>query len=300
VITPTSSPFERIGLGLFTIPQLLDQDFAGTLAMLAGIGYKEVEFFGPFAFSAPDAIAGWAPIAKSLGMAGSGFYGLNATDVKALLDRNGLSTPSLHTDLTTLRTAMGALAEAAHSVGARYVVLPSLPPEHRQTLDDFKRSAELFNTIGAAAVAAGLRFAYHNHGYGLAEVNGKIPLFTLLDATDPELVDLQMDVYWSIAGRADPIALLQAYPNRYRLLHIKDMTEHKRFEGDGGDPQQWIAMFPYVADVGAGVFDLPTILAQAVTSGVQHFLVERDLTPTPAATLTNSYQYLAGLRAARA
>ena len=293
--TNANTHLERIGLGLFTIPQLLDRDFAGTLAMLAGIGYKEVEFFGPYSFSAPEAKAGWAPIAKSLGMSGSGFYGLSAPEVKAVLDRNGLSAPSLHTDLATLRTHMGALAEAAHIVGARYVVLPSLPPEHRHTLDDFKRSADMFNEIGTTAVAAGVRFGYHNHGYGLAEVDGKIPLYTLLDRTDPKLVDLQMDLYWSIAGRADPIALMQAYPGRYRLLHIKDMTEHKRFAGDGGDPQQWIAMFPSVADVGAGVFDLPGILTQARKSGVEHFLVERDLTPTPAETLSNSYRYLAGL-----
>ena len=291
----TNTHLARIGVGLFTIPQLLDQDFTGTMAMLAGIGYKEVEFFGPYVFSAPEAKARWAPIAESLGMAGSGFYGLTAHEVKAVLDRNGLSAPSMHTDLTTLRAHMGALAEVAHIVGARYVVLPSLPPEHRQTLDDFKHSADMFNEIGASAAAAGVRFAYHNHGYGLAEVDGKIPLYTLLDRTDPLLVDLQMDLYWSIAGRADPIALMQAYPDRYRLLHIKDMSGHHRFAGDGGDSQQWIAMFPYVADVGAGVFDLPGILTQAMKSGVAHFMVERDLTPTPAETLSNSYRYLAGL-----
>jgi sugar phosphate isomerase/epimerase len=286
---------QRIGLGLFTIPALLDQDFEGTLSMLAGIGYKELEFFGPYDFSVESAKAGWAPIAASLGMRGSGFYGRSAREVKALLDRNGLSAPCLHTDLDTLRTDMAALAATAHEVGARYVCLPSLPPEHRQTLDGFQRAADMFNAIGHSAQRAGVRFAYHNHGYGLSEVDGQIPLRLLLDRTDPALVDLEMDVYWTTAGRADPIALLTAYPGRYRLLHIKDMRERVSFAGDGGDPQQWIGLFPYVVDAGSGVLDLPAILSQALKSGTQHFLVERDLAPNAAETLRKSYDYLAGL-----
>jgi len=291
----SSRHLERIGLQLFSIPKLLDEDFAGTMAMLAKLGYKEIEFFGPFEFSVPSEKEHWAPIGVQLGMRGSGYYGLSAKQVREVLDQNGMTSPAMQTDLESLRTRMGELAEAAHIVGHRYVVLPSLRPEHRTSLDTYKRAADMFNEIGAQADRAGIRFAYHNHGYGFAAVDGQIPIHVLLERTDPALVDLQMDIYWTTVGGADPIALLKRYPNRYRLLHIKDMTKPVRFAGDGGDPSQWIEMFPYMADAGDGIFDLAAILSQARKSGVQHFLVERDLAPDAAKMLANSYKHLAGL-----
>lgn len=284
---------ERVGLGLFSIPTLLEQDFAGTMEMLAGIGYKEIETFGPYPFSAPEAQERWNTITPALGFQGSGYFGLTAQQVKEVLDRNGLSSPSMHIDLETLRTRMGETAEAAHVLGQRYVIIPSAGAQ--PDLDGYRRLADEFNQIGASAVANGIRFAYHNHGYGLAEVEGEIPLNVILEQTDPELVDFQMDVYWTVAGGADPVAYLDAYPGRYRLMHVKDMTEHVRFSGDGGDPQQWMELFPYMTDAGSGVLDLPAILSQARASGVEHFLVERDLAPNPSEALQRSYDYLAGV-----
>jgi sugar phosphate isomerase/epimerase len=286
---------ERIGLGLFTIPKLLDQDFAGTMKMLAQIGYKEIEFFGPYPFSVPAAHERWKAISAALGVRRSGYFELTAQQMKKVLDQSGLSSPSMHIDLNTLRTRMNEIAEAAHALGQRYVCLPSIPAEERKNLDAYKRVADEFNEIGARAAKAGLRFAYHNHGYGLAEMEGQIPFKVLLERTDPKLVDLQMDIYWTTAGGADPIALLKTYPGRFRLMHIKDMTKRVRFAGDGGDAQQWMALFPFIADAGSGVLDLPAILAQAKKSGVQHFFVERDLAPNPTETLKKSYQYLAAL-----
>ncbi len=287
---------ERIGLQLFSIPALLDEDFAGTMAMLAMLGYKEIEFFGPYEFSVQSEREHWAPIGVQLGMRGSGYYGLTAKQVRDVLDHNGMTSPSMQTDLESLRTRMSELAEASHIVGHRYVILPSLRPEHRTSLDAYKRSADMFNEIGAQAVRHGIRFAYHNHGYGFTEIDGQIPIHVLLERTDPALVDLQMDIYWTTVGGADPIALLKRYPNRYRLLHIKDMSKPVRFSGDGGDPSQWIEMFPYMADAGDGIFDLTEILSQALKSGVQHFLVERDLAPNASVMLANSFMHLNGLK----
>ena len=294
--TPTATKLlDRIGVGLFTIPKLLDQDFAGTMKMLATIGYKEVELFGPYSFSTDAAKERWRPIAESLGLKQSGYFGLTAAQVKEVLDRNGLTAPSMHTDLNTLRTKMDAIAEAAHALGHRYIVLPSIPDEERKNLDGYKKIADEFNKIGAAADKAGLRFAYHNHGYGHAELEGQIPFKVVLERTDPKLVEFQMDIYWFTAGGADPIAYLKNNPNRFCSMHIKDMTKKMRFSGDGSDSKQWIELFPNISDAGSGVLDLRAILAQAKASGMKHFLVERDLAPNPDETLRKSFQYLNGL-----
>lgn len=290
---PTNPP---IGIGLFTIPQLLDQDFAGTMKLLAEIGYQEVEFFGPYPFSVPEAHERWQPVANALGMKQTGYYGLTGQEVKAVLDHHGLTSPSMHSDLETLRQRMPQIAAAAHVLGQRYVVLPSIPENERQTLDDYKRMAEEFNHIGAQAVAEGIRFAYHNHGYGLREQAQMVPFRLLLENTDPQLVDMQLDIYWNTAGGGDPLAYLQNYPGRFRLMHIKDMTQRFPVPDDMNNPRAWIALFPHISDAGDGVLDLTALVSQGIKSGVQHFLLERDLAPKPRETLQKSYQHLAGLR----
>lgn len=289
-----AAPMNRIGVGLFTVPKLLDKDFAGTLKMLAQIGYKEVEFFGPYTFSTQADIEGWKGAASALGFSGSGFFGHSIKEVKKILADNGLTAPSVHTSLDTLKVKMGQLAEAANALGAKYLVLPSAPTP--PNLDGYKRQADEYNAIGAAAASHGLRFAYHNHGNGLKELNGKIPLELILESTDPQTVFFQMDLFWTVAGGIDPVAFLKKYPGRYRLLHIKDMSKDVRFSGDGGDMQQWLELFPYLTDAGSGVMDLKAILAQAQQSGVEHYFVERDLAPDAKQALENAYRFLSGLQ----
>lgn len=286
---------DRLGVGLFTIPTMLERDFAGTMKTLGGIGYREVEFFGPYPFSAPAAQARWKTVSASLAFKGSGYFGLAPKSVRAVLDANGLVSPSMHTDLESLRTRLEPMAEAAHTLGQRYVVLPSIPPAERQSLDGYRRIADEFNVIGRRAVTLGLRFAYHNHGYGLVPMDGRVPFDLVVERTDPALVDLQMDIYWFMAGGADPVGYFARYPGRFRMVHIKDMSKRVRFAGDGGDSAQWIELFPFIADAGKGVLDLPAILSAAKRSGVEHFFVERDQSPAPEETLGESYRHLSSL-----
>jgi len=290
----TSAPahLDRIGVNLFTIPHLLEQDFAGAMAKLAGIGYKELEFFGPYPFSVPEVHARWNAVTGALGFTQSGYFGVSAREVRDLLDGHGLSTPSMHIDLDTLTTRLDNVAEAAHVLGQRYAGPSAIPAEKRQSLDGYKRTADEFNALGMRMQEVGLQLLYHNHGYGLVAMEGEIPLQVFIERTDPTYVVLEMDIYWTTAGGADPIAYLEAYPDHYRLMHIKDMTEVVRFEGDGGDPQQWIELFPYMADAGSGVLDLPRILATARRTGIRHFYLERDRAEDPDTTLQNSYTFL--------
>ncbi len=286
---------DRIGIQFFSLPKLLEKDFAGTLAMLSKMGYREVELYGPYPFSPESEKKTWESITPSLGFKGSGFFGQTPNEVKNLLKQNGLTAPSMHSDLGTLENKMENLGEAAAVLGAEFVTLPAIPEEKRKTLDDYKRMADTFNRIGEAAKRAGIKFAYHNHGYGLKEVDGQVPLKLILDRTDPSLVFLEMDLYGTTAGGADPVAYLESYKNRYRLMHVKDMSKKVQFSGDGGSPQQWIELFPYMTTAGSGVIDLKTILPKAKENGVQHFIVEQDMVADPEVNLRKSIDYLASL-----
>jgi sugar phosphate isomerase/epimerase len=234
-------------------------------------------------------------LTPQVGFSGSGFFNKDIREFRKMLDDHGLKAPSLHTDLDTLSNKMGALAEGAHTLNSTYVVLPAIPDEKRKTLDDYKRMAELFNKIGAEAKARGIRYAYHNHGYGLSPMDGQIPLNVIFEQTDPKLVFFEMDLYWTTAGGADPIELLTKHKGRYRLMHVKDMKKKVHFSGDGGDAKQWIELWDYMTTVGDGVLDIPNIVKTARANGLEHFIVEQDIVKQPEIALKRSYDHLSVL-----
>ena len=286
---------DKVGLGLFSIPKILDTNMTAAVEIMASLGYQEFETFGPYSFSAEKAKASWAKVTPQLGFSGSGFFGKSTTEFKKIIKANGISVPSMHTDLETLSTKMGALAEAANELGAKYVVLPAIPEEERKSLDDYKRLAALFNKIGAEAKKYGIRYAYHNHGYGLKKVNGRMPLDIILEQTDPAYVFFEMDLFWTYAGGADAISLLKNNSGRYKMMHIKDMKESKHFEGNGDNASEWIPLFPYIANAGEGIFDLPKIIKTAKDNGMEHFFVEQDKVDHPEIALKKSCTYLKSL-----
>ena len=290
-----NSKIENIGLQLWSVAKALEKDFTGIIQMLSEIGYKELELFGPFPFSTEKDKASWKTIAGMVGFSQSGYFNHSPKQFKEILESKGLRTPAMHVGLDTLRNKLGETAEAAHILGQQYAGIASIPEEERHTLDDYKRMADEFNIIGEKAKALGLRFYYHNHGYGLKEMEGKVPFDLILERTDPSLVYLEMNIFWTTAGGADLIKYLDNNAGRYKLMHVKDMKKKIRFSGDGGNPQQWIELFPYITDAGSGVLDLKTILSHAKKSGVEHFILENDVIVDVKDSLEKGYKYLASV-----
>ena len=105
-----------------------------------------------------------------------------------------------------------------------------------------------------------------------------------------------MDIFWTTAGGADPLKYLDANPGRYKMMHVKDMTKLVHFSGDGGNPQQWIELFPYITDVGSGVLDIKTILSHAKKSGVTNFIIENDVIKNVKESLEKGYKYISSLK----
>jgi sugar phosphate isomerase/epimerase len=198
-----------IGIQLYTVRRELAKDVEGTLAKLAAIGYREVEFAGY-----PEGTA------KSL---------------RAILDRLHLRAPSGHVGTQALRTDWARTLEQAAAVGQRYVVVAFIPQEERRTADDWKRIAAAFNRAGEAAKAAGLQFCYHNHDFEFVPLDGALPYDLLLAGTDPRLVRLELDLYWITKGGRDPLDYFAKWPGRFPLVHVKDMdaTPNKFFADVG-------------------------------------------------------------------
>jgi len=241
---------DRIGLQLYTVRDLMSKDVEGTLAAVAGAGYTEVEF--------------------------AGYFGKSPADIRAMLDRHGLTAPAVHTgDITP--DAWAKALDAAHVIGHQYIVVPWIPEERRKTLDDWKRVAADFNRAAATAQAAGLQFAYHNHDFEFPLVEGRVPFDVLLAETDPKLVQLEIDLYWITKGGQDPLAYFARWPGRVPLVHVKDSLgapDHK------------------MVDVGAGTIDWRRIFARSAQAGIKHYFVEHDQPADPLASIKASCDYL--------
>ena len=263
--------------------------------MVSEMGYKEIEMFGPFNFSGEAAKQRWNSIISMLGFNGSGYFGRKPKEIKTILDEHNIKVTSIHSDMDTMQTRMEEIAKESEQLGFEYVVLPAIPEEKRQTLDDYKRVVEEFNEIGGKAKQVGLKFVYHNHGYGFNKIENQVPIELVFDQTESNLVFFQMDLFWTIAGGMNPSDLLNAYPGRYVSMHVKDMKKLTRFSGDGGDPSQWMELFPEMASLGDGVLDIPKIISTAQQQGVKHFYIEQDIVNNPEVALKKSFNYLKSL-----
>ena len=244
------SRLSRIGLQLYTVRDLMEKDVEGTLSAVAGAGYTEVEF--------------------------AGYFDKTPADIRAMLDRHGLTAPAVHTGDIAPEAWAKAL-DAAHVIGHKYIVVPWIPEERRKTLDDWKRVAADFNRVAATAQAAGVQFAYHNHDFEFPLVEGQVPYDVLLAETDPKLVQLEIDLYWITKGGQDPLAYFARWPGRVPLVHVKDSLgapDHK------------------MVDVGAGTIDWKRIFAQSAQGGIKHYFVEHDQPADPIASITASCAYL--------
>ncbi len=231
---------EKIGLELYTVRDALGKDFEGTLARVAKIGYKEVEFAGMFA-KLPD----FTPAPK------------HALEV---LKANGLTAPATHVPYTALSPAnWPKVIEASEIVGNKYIVNPSIDRELAKTADGWKKAAETFNRAGKESVRSGIHLGYHNHVEEFKPVDGKLPYDILLTECDPKLVVMEMDLGWAHKAGADPLAYFAKYPGRFPLVHVKD------FDKDGN-----------MTEVGKGVIDWKAIFAKADLGGIKHYFVEHD------------------------
>jgi len=149
-------------------------------------------------------------------------------------------------------------------------------------LEDCQKSAPILNKLGELARQQGLGFCWHNHDKEFhAMENGQLPIDYLMENTDPELVKLEMDIYWVKKGGADPLGVMQKYNGRVKIMHVKDMAP--------GAQQDFEC-------AGAGIIDFAPIFAEGKKQGIKHYFVERDKVQDGMACLEVSAKYLKKLR----
>ncbi|HEV2485649.1 MAG TPA: sugar phosphate isomerase/epimerase [Terracidiphilus sp.] len=233
---------QPLGLELYSVRDLLAKDFEGTLAKVRADGYTVAE--------------------------AAGYFDRTAADFRKALDNAGIRCVSTHHALYVLETQLDQWIEYGHTLGLEYIVCSSSGGMHRNpaakgapTLDDWRWIAGEFNRIGEKVKAAGMTLGIHNHTPELAVIDGVLVYDELLRLTDPKFVVFEMDAGWVFASGHNPVDYLTKTPERFSLMHVKDMIR----QPNGKE---------LMTVLGKGSIDYGPIMRAA--TGLKYYFVEQE------------------------
>lgn len=253
-----------IGLQLYSLRDQFKKDANATLDEVQGFGITYAEL--------------------------AGTYDMSPEVFKAQLDKRNIKAVSGHFAFERYRDDVEGVARDAKVLGLKYVGCAWIP--HKDPFDEktCREAIAIFNRAGEALAKHGLKFFYHVHGYEF-QPNGNGTLFDLLmSETNPKFVNYQMDVFWIVFPGQDPVKLLEKYPKRWTLMHLKDMKKSTPTGALTGhtDVSNDVAF-------GTGKIDFAPILKAAKKAGVKYYFIE-DESPTSEQQIPQSLRYLEQLK----
>ncbi len=252
-------------LQLYSVREQMAKDVPGTLAEIHSWGVKCVE--------------------------GGGTYGMTPDQYKALLAKNGLKEVAGQFSFAELSTDPEGMARRAHEMGWEYFGTSWIP----HGTNDFDEAAcrlaiGVFNRAGEAGAKYHVQFFYHPHGYEFQPYRDGTLFDLLMRETNPKTVKYEMDIFWIAHPGLDPAKMLLKYPDRWKLMHLKDMRK--------GTPTGLLTARSSGTNnvtIGTGILDIPGILRAAQQVGVKWYFIE-DESPVSEQQIPQSLAYLRGLR----
>ena len=241
----------NIGLQLYTIRDEMWFSPRKTLEYVAEVGYKEIE---------------------TAGYSGGKIYGMEPSDFNLIVTDLGMKIVSGHISYEDLKFDWGRVLEMLQEIDHKYVVLPYLA-ENERNIKVYHEVIALLNEKGAELSKSGKVMAYHNHAFEFDKIDDIMPMELLLKETDTDLVDFELDLYWTSKAGVSALDLFKRHKNRFSLWHVKDMS----LKGD-------------FTEVGNGVIDFQKIFDQAQLAGMQHFFIEQDQSIDPKKSIKTSFK----------
>lgn len=237
---------KKLGFQAYTVRDVIYKDMPGTLKALRKAGYSYCELFD---------------------FQDGKILGKPISEAKAILEKSKIAVRSIHVPTGAGKKVSGTMnhefqraIDDAKELGAEYLVCPWLDSSERQTIDQYKALADLLQKCGEMCNNSGLGFAYHNHEFEFEELDGQIP-YDLILATDPRLVQIELDIYWVRYAGLNPLTIMRENRGRIPFWHVKDLSL------DEGKP---------MTEVGNGIIDWKQIFRHKEESGMKYFFVEQD------------------------
>jgi sugar phosphate isomerase/epimerase len=236
-----TAPF---GVQLYTYRMTFPKNAVGILDSIKMLGITEVE--GDGGRIAPD-------------------------DFRKLCDARGIKIPSTGAGYEELVNKPMEVVQKAKTLGARYVMCAWIPHKFGSfSIVEAKKAVEDFNKAGKILRENGLTLCYHFHGYEFQPHEGGTLFDYIADNTNPKYVSFEMDVFWIVFGGGDPVALLNKYGKRWKLMHLKDMKKDIEKNKTGGTNVE------FDVALGTGQIDFAPILKAAKKAKVKHYFLEDE------------------------
>jgi sugar phosphate isomerase/epimerase len=263
-LTAQAQKAAPVGLELYSLRNQFAKDVPGTMATVKQMGFREVEV--------------------------AGTYGLSYPDFRKLLDQNGLKAIATEGTFDDLEGNVPKVLAEAKALGVKYVVCFWLPhPGDMFTIESADRAVDVLNTAGKLLAENGISLCYHTHGYEFQTYKDGTFFDSLAENFDPKSVNFEMDVFWIKAPGYDPVALLQKYPKRFPLMHLKDRKPGTPESNNGkSDVESNVVL-------GQGDIGIAAVMKQAKKSGVKHFFIE-DESSRALQQIPQSIAFLTGLK----
>lgn len=211
-----------IALQLYTVRDLLAQDFEGAIRKVADIGYIGVET--------------------------ANMFGGSSASAAKLFDELGLAVVGAHSPLP-LGDQKQEVIDTLGALHCKRLIVAWQPQEKYKSLDGIKSVCDTLNEGVAVARSHGLQVGYHNHWFEYELVENRLPIDVMLEYLDAD-VFFEVDVYWVQTAGQDPAEIVRRLGSRAPLLHVKD--GHCQLEAPMMALGEGVVDIPGVVAAGAG------------------------------------------------
>ncbi len=254
----------KVGIQLFSLRYDMKEDMDATLAKVKEAGYDYVEF--------------------------AGYFGKSAEEVKALLDKHGLTCISVHqTHDVFLGEEAQANVDFLKTIGAKYCCIPWMPVQKMATKDGFAQLCEEAKKVGKLLKDNGIQLGYHNHDFEFLELEGEFIFDKLYSTVPQDLLTTEIDTCWVKYAGQDPAEYIRKYTGRVSIVHLKDFTCKSLNAGpayslidENGKEVKGVSReeneFMFKA-LGTGMQDFKAILEACEASGTEYIIYEQDQAP---------------------
>lgn len=231
-----------LGFQSWTIKDKLSSDFAGTLKMMADLGYKQIEMCSPKGY-------------EKIGF--GAFTKMKTSDIRKTIEDAGMTCPSCHFGAAEFNDEnVNDRIQFAKDMGMTQMICSTFWLPKTATINDYLVAADKLNKAGEKIKKAGLQAGFHNHDFEFVKLDGQLIYDALLGRFDPDLVKLQFQTQVIVHGyKASDY--FNKYPGRFISAHLSDWTADKK-----------------EVPVGQGVIDWKEFFAAAKTGGVKNIFVE--------------------------
>jgi len=251
------------GVVSYTFRHQFEEDVPGTLDMIREMGFTNIEF--------------------------SNLFGKSPAEMRDLLDERGLICTSYGVSYDRLVNETSAVAEEAKNLGASFIRVAWIPHDAPFDIEDTRRAIEDFEMAGKILSEHDLKFNYHNHGYEFRPYGDGTLFDYMVQNSNPEYVNFEMDTFWVAQPGHDPVELLKKYPDRFNLVHLKDLRKGIEYDYTGRAPAE------YDVPLGEGQVDFEGLLRAAQNSGIEYFYIE-DETDDVVTRVPRSREYIMSIR----